>query len=404
MSIQTSLQRVLVFTLLLLLLPCVVAHSAAPDTTYKRIPFVWTKFDVGKIAQTNDHLKGLNRTGKPFEHYKAYSFGVSWQTSGAEEWHHVNNFPTLGFGIYTAKLDGNEELGQPISVFGTLKGAIARIDNHTFGYNIDFGAAFHWKPYDYNTNPYNITIGSRATAHIGVGLNYSYTIAKRVLVGVDAGFTHFSNGAVRKPNKGMNLMYAGAHVAYLLDNQRLPIRKMFDKKKGNEIDLTFGLGIKSYEVDTDAIGFNREYYDNIKFHSLTIQAAYLHQYCHRGKYGAGVSLLYDDRYDSTIRPINNGNGAKVVYGDFSKRFALGVFVEHLFVVGPISFPTQLGYYLYQPNVKGSQKKSNSFQRAGVRYTLPFNAYCGVNIYAHRLSKADFIEWNVGYNLKIKKKK
>ncbi|MCR5696622.1 MAG: acyloxyacyl hydrolase [Marinilabiliaceae bacterium] len=394
--------RAFILTSFLLLMSCVVARSATPDTISKSIPLVWATFDVGKIVQTNDHLKGLNKSGAPFERYKAYSLGVAWRTSGNKDWHHVNNFPSFGFGIYTAKLDGDDELGQPISLFGTLKGVIARLGSNTIGYNVDYGVAFHWTPYDYNSNSYNITIGSKASAHLGLGVNYSYTIANRVELGVDAGFTHFSNGAIRKPNKGLNLMHVSAHVAYLLNQQRPIVRKFFEKQKSNNIDFTVGFGLKSSEVDSAETGFNRTYYDNIRFHVATLQAAFLHQYCQRGKYGAGLSLVYDDFYDSTILPVCEGDGARVVHGNFSKRFSLGVFAEHIFMVGPLSFPTQLGYYIYQPNVSKSQKKNSLFQRAGVRYTLPFDAYFGVNIYAHRLSKADFIEWNLGYNLKLKK--
>ena len=397
MNLHTRL--IFLFTLMAML-----ANAASPDSTFRRTPFVWASIDHGNIAQTNDHLKGDNKTGEPFEHYNAYTIGVAWQTAGEKDWHHVNNFPAFGVGFYKPNLDGRSELGRPFSIFGTLKGAMARFGNNTFGYNIEFGAAFHWKPYDYASNPYNITIGSKASAHIGLGLSYSYLIANRLIIGADAGFTHFSNGAMRKPNKGLNLTHISARVAYLLEPQHLPQRKFFEKEKNNSFDFTIGYGAKSGEVDENDERFNYDYYKDIKYHVVTLQTTFLHQYCQRGKYGGGVSIVYDDFYDSAVLPMHDGEDIKMHYGDSSKRLSLGLFVEHQFVVGQVSFPTQLGYYVYQPDVDKTQKKKDSFQRAGLRYTLPFNAYFGVNIYAHQLSKADFIEWNVGYNLRLKSHK
>ena len=337
--------------------------------------------------------------------YDALTAAFGWQTDGSETWHHVHNFPSYGIGLYTAWLDNKGEIGQPVSVYGFYRGTLMRSGAHRVGYHVELGLAFNWDCYDALTNEKNITIGSPATVHIGLGAEYTYTVAKRLAIGVGGGLTHFSNGAVRKPNKGLNLGSAQVRVVYLLEEERLPVRRLdYGKPKGNEVDVTFGFGVKSWEVDTVRHPeFGSEYQNDAKYALATLTATFLHRYCHRGKYGAGLTGVYDEWLDSDVRQVDGK--AQPILGPLRHRLCAGAFATHELCIDRLAIVTQLGFYFKQPKFEDKgQKKDISFQRAGVKYTLPFNMQVGLNIFAHRLTKADFIEWNLGYAIPLTKRR
>lgn len=387
-------------TLSLLIVSLLASAQINNDTTlYRRSAYITAKADAGMIANTNDFLDGLNAHNTKLKSFAAYTLGIGWQTTGKREWEQIHNLPSFGVGLYTAKLDHNEEIGQPISLFGFYKGTMWRNGAHSIKYNIDLGLAFNWKAFDKYTNPYNITIGSPVTVHLGLAVEYNYTIAERLILGAGAGATHFSNGAMRKPNKGLNLISPYLRVSYLMNKpQNAPILHdvLNTRQKGHEVFVTLGMGMKRSECDTIQYPqLDHEIQMGAKYMMSSLQMGYLRQYGHKGKFGAGLSLIYDEWLGSSLRPI--GNDVEVVKGDAGKRYTLGGFVAHELLIDRLCVHVQLGAYFLTPSGI-EQEKPEFFQRAGVKYLLPLNTYVGVNIYAHKLSKADFIEWNIGYRM------
>lgn len=363
------------------------------------------RVDAGRMLQTNDFLRGDNANKMPMRRFKSAQLTFGWQTLGAKEWERAHRLPSFGVGVGTDWFDNKSEIGQPVSVFGFYNGVFARVGNSAFRYNIEMGLAMHWNCYDARHNPYNITIGTKTTVRLGLGVEYSYTIANRLTASVGAGVTHFSNGAIRKPNKGLNLFSGQVKLAYRLGGEKLPAPQLpITKPKGNEIDISVGYGLKRFECDTAAcLGLRSQFDRNARYTALTLQSTFLHRYCHKGKYGGGLTLLYDDHMGSELI-CTTGGRAKVRHGDTSRRFALGVMAAHEFCIARLSVVTQIGYYLVRPtNIAKDQQKEPSFQRAGLKYTFPCNLHAGINIYAHRLSVADFIEWNIGYSLNFRRR-
>ncbi len=386
---------------------CVSAR--AQETGVKYDHFIGIRGDGGKVMQTNDFLKGDNENGVKMSSFGAGHVAFGWQTLGNKDWEVAHRLPSFGIGVGTLMMDNRSEIGTPASVFGFYNGVFARSSNgrHAFRYNIEMGVAAGWKCFDRITAPKNIAVGSKATVRIGLGLNYAYTIADRWTISLGGGFTHYSNGAMRKPNKGINLCSAQVSVEYALKERKLPaISKPAGKIKGNEIDFTVGYGTKRFEVDTVYYpgACSTPYQLGARYNSMTLQTQFLHQYCVKGKYGVGISVVYDELTGSGLR-VKGRDDMEVVLGPANKRFSYGVFGAHEFCIGNLGIVTQMGYYLHQPKgIPHRQQKDKSFQRAGLKYTFPMGVHVGINIYAHRLTVADFIEWNLGYSLHLKKKK
>lgn len=368
--------------------------------------FTSLRTDYGKVTRTNVFLDGKNAAQHVFKTFSAHTAQLGLQTNGSKDWHHVHNFPQMGVGVQLTRLDYAEEIGRPFSVFAFYNGTFFRQQKHALRYSIDFGVATNWKPYNKDTNPYNVTIGSESTVHLSFGVEYAYRFAKQFEVGIGGAFTHFSNGALRKPNKGLNLLSPRLRLSYLLRETNLPVRRTdIDKPTGNEVFVAIGFGPKRYECDykffDDKTPENFDIYpSNAKFHSITLQTGFLHRYGHKGKYGGGVNLLYDTWMGAIIRA--RAGDAEIEMGNVSQRFALGLFAAHELCINRLSVVTQLGINVAEPK-NLPDRKTRDFERMGVKYTFTEKVSAGVYIYAHRFSKADFIEWSIGYSLQLPKK-
>ena len=375
--------------------------------TYDRKPmYVTTKGEVnGRLAIVTDFFKGINKNEVKMKNFNSVSLGVGWQTTGKKQWELIHDLPSFGAAIYTARFDNEDEIGQPISLIGFYKGTFHRWDNHAIRYNLDLGLTFNWKPYDHETNPYNIVIGSPVTVHISYGVEYEYTIANRLALAVGGSLTHFSNGSIRRPNKGANL--ASPHIRasyYFTEYKPRSVTQDFGRMKANEVLFTLGYGRKRVDISYWLYeGIDDKYINKPDYNAVTLKANYMRQYSHKAKYGGGLSLCFDDYLDTGIEVAQDGTIRKTG-GKLKNQINLGIFASHEYLIGNLGILTDLGGYIYQPKAfkeledSDPKKKTDVFERLGIKYYLPYNLFAGVNVYAH-IAKADFVEWNIGYRLR-----
>jgi hypothetical protein len=123
-------------------------------------------------------------------------------------------YPQYVLGLYVADFYNPEEIGTPIAVYGFINAPFERWDKLTFNYEIGFGATFNWKAYNPVSNHYNIALGAGESFLIDAGLNLQYLISKRIELSKGFSFTHFSNGAMRKPNFCLNAIAPKVGLKY----------------------------------------------------------------------------------------------------------------------------------------------------------------------------------------------
>lgn len=384
---------------------------AASEVDSVRHFFVTSKVEHGKVFQTNEFFKGENAQQKSVNSFSAFTLGVGWQTSDDGFWQGRHRFPALGIAVSTTRFNYSSEIGQPVSLFGFYRGVFARrgeIPRHAFRYNIDLGLAFRWKYYNKNTNPYNIAIGSPATVHVGLGLEYEYTLSDHFSLSFGGAFTHFSNGAIRKPNKGANLFSPFVRLTYYPRPYKPNCQYGFGygnnplceaRSKANEIQVTAAFAFKRVEHNLVAHpSLDTKYEDKPVFYVYTLKIGYLRQYSSKGKWGGGLNVCYDQWFGSDIRVSPEGHITKDL-SHCPNKPNLGLYATHEFLIGNFAVLTDLGTYIYQPPTPWKeQKKDPVFERLGAKYYLPFNINVGVNVYAHN-SKADFVEWCMGYRFR-----
>lgn len=312
--------------------------------------------------------------------YKALDFKFGWRKISNTPFNYFYRYPTLGFGFNSA-LKNYEEIGMPQAVYGfmempfSIRGQSRRI---SFGYFLQLGVGFNLKPYDPALNPNNKYIGSNINAYINLGVNSTLKVSNRTDFQASLGLKHYSNGATKKPNAGINLF---------------PLNLAMKVKLGE---------IKSIPTEVPEIGqkdlktfWNLALYTGMKNYEIGDPAYF------RG--GVGINYLLEPRYKYRLGiglDLFWAQGMELRYPEenfsFTEQTSLAVvgswewqLTERLYV--PIAF----GAYLYRNEL--NQEITWFYERIGARYRFDNNMFAGMQIKAHK-AKADFFEFTVGYTI------
>jgi hypothetical protein len=410
--------------LLYILISLIAFSSTASDSTKvrkdrhpKSLRFF---YQAGKVLQTNKFVQGQNAAGTPVDNFHAASFQYGIETDGRKIWQQVYGYPTWGFGFYEVNFFNKAELGTPSAIYSFINAPlIKRFKRWSINYEVGFGLTYNWEPYDPITNPYQYAVGSNKTVFIDAGLNADIQLGKHFDITAGFTFTHFSNGATRVPNYGINLVAPRVGLKYIFKNRPEFIKKEIPKyNKEWEYIVLFATSIKqlAYQVienngDTSYLAETYGIY--------TLSTGINRQISYKVKFGLGTDISYDNSYNSyikyenaqTIERLNAGKGIKVAVG-FYGSFEL--------VINKVSMVVQPGWYVYreewslpespipptETNPVGmavpKRKPGPSYQRIGLKYHIFENVFAGINVRAYDFSIADYIEWNIGYRIKWQK--
>ncbi|MFV0291530.1 MAG: acyloxyacyl hydrolase [Mangrovibacterium sp.] len=382
---------------------CLCAFSANAQLTeenYKKKNTLYfaPRANVGYVLPTNEFLTGENNSQSPINWYHAQSIGLAVQTTGSKEWHHVLNFPYYGVSCYTAGFPQTNEMGRPWAAYAYMGVPIKRTQTHAFGYELAFGFATNWKRYDPVTNPNNITIGSYSTVYIGANLFWSYQLSPLLDFKTGFGFTHFSNGAMRKPNKGLNLAAPFVELSYRFEElPKLERQTPSPYEQCNEIAIQASFSSKQEEYESSV--------ENVastigKFEMYNLSAAYMRQITWKNKFGAGIDWSYDTQ--GNLSYSENSQGVVVLDQSnlFADRTVLGLYGTYEFIANRISLASSLGAYVYRKKPEGGAPII--YQRIGLKYHFKNDMFVSVLVRAHNFTVADIIEWGVGYRIKWRK--
>lgn len=357
--------------------------------------FISTRGSVGWILPTNDFLRGDNNLGKPVKWVESQAISLGVQTNGDEEWHHVLNFPYYGITAYNLGCHETDEMGRPIAFYGYMGFPLKRKQNYNFGYELGFGLATNWKEYDFKTNPNNITIGSNSTVYIGANLYWMWDLNSQWQIKTGLGFTHFSNGAIKKPNKGLNIVNPFVELNYSLnDRPELTKHSVEQYKTHKEIAMHFGYTRKQEEYKSP----NKDIPSTIgTFDAYNLSIAWLKQSTWKNKYGFGVDIGYDTQGGLSTSIDNSETVVLNKATGFANNFKLSVYGTYEFCIDRLSIASSLGAYLYKTDYPHSPPII--YQRIGLKYHFKNDIYLAVLVRAHNLSVANLLEFCIGYRIK-----
>jgi len=363
--------------------------------------FIGLKYAPGFVMQTSNFFRGYNENSTPIDHNHSETVILGWQSYGDREWEQYYGYPAYGIGFYTATFPGqNNELGKPIAIYGFFRGPFKRFNKVALNYTVGLGLTYNWKPYDPVTNPWNTVIGSKETVYIEFGTNVSIPLSKHFELVAGGQFNHFSNGSLKKPNKGINLVAPFVQLNYQFNERPefkwqspAPISKIW------ETNISVGYGVKQLQLDISKMPGVSPWNDKL-FNACNLSVNFQRPVSHIVKAGFGTDVVYDETFNTTLAFDDQDNPYKV-HGNFWDGISLGFFGSAEFYLNRFAAWTQVGYYVIRKN--DNEDGHKLFQVVGLKFFFLKNTFAAIGLRATEFSNADYIAWTIGHRIKWTRK-
>ncbi len=305
----------------------------------------------------------------------AFEFNIAFPTKGRRKWQIAHKYPDLGFGVFYGNLQNPEILGNVLSVYPFINAPILKGRYFSLNYNLEFGLSYLTKKFNVDNNIYNIAIGSNFNGHVSFGLDLKFKIGERFDIKTGIGFTHFSNGAIRTPNKGINLVTINAALRYYNNRFKIPKEKpKIDFKSQNDFCIIPSIGIKQND---DPGG------RNYLISSLLVE--YIRQFHIKHGVGAGMDLFYDQSLQklTVLDSVFSSTKKDYIYP--------GAHVAYNFIFGKTTFIVHVGVYFFNK----PRTYQNIFSRIGMRFKITRHLVANISLKTY-MAQADFAEFGLGY--------
>jgi len=308
------------------------------------------------------------------EHITPFHLRWGIKTRGTKLWHHQMGFPTMGIGLYRSNLGNDDIYGKATAVYGFASWPLYKPLN--LEYQIGFGIAHLTKTFDIEDNYTNIAIGSHLNIYFDATIKTHIPINQHWQLLYFLQFTHFSNGKMQSPNKGLNLITNNLGISYhfgnltstnnyIHPNQRLPL---------HQIAIWTGAGLKTISRDRPEKKF-----------ASTLGLQYRHSSSNLTSWGGGIDFFYDEslrKETSSREPENKSHFYQVgLHADLDRH------------IERFTLTLQIGGYLHTK----VDPEAPFYTRIGIRYKATNRIWCNLSLKAH-YAIASFIEWGIGYNL------
>lgn len=336
---------------------------------------------------------GQNKSESPYFIETNYQYGFIWQhkpslesilggninvvqislgkeTYGQSYWDQLYRYPDWGGGVYIANLGNDKELGYATSFFGYINVPVILRKRFELRYRLSGGLAYLTKG--------NIAVGTHCNLFFDANLNTRFLLTKKLYLVNAFGATHFSNGATKMPNLGLNLFSyrLGLHYMFSEVQPSKITNQLPEINSKNWFNMTVNGGLKEAKFNPGT-----------KYTILSASTNYLRSLSYKHKIGVGLDLFYDESLYELMISEGNSNYTK----NETLRYGIHLATEYRFK--RIYLDIQLGTYLYS-NYNGD---GEFYERVGIRYLIYNDLFLSMSLKANN-EVADFIEWGIGYQV------
>ncbi|RYY53798.1 MAG: hypothetical protein EOO09_16740 [Chitinophagaceae bacterium] len=348
--------------------PLVGLHPSARSLMAPKISLGFTHY-AGSFITTDPKAEYV-RDG-----YASFSeLALMVSAKGNRPWHATHNFPSWGFALIHGQTGSREYIGKMTAAYAFLDLPLLRRSRYRLSLKAGAGPGIIGKPYDVYSNPKNTMIGTRLNVFINAVLKNEFLVTDRLSLNAGIGFMHLSNGGTTLPNLGLNTPGISAGLRYAFSPEEWttlkPAREPFQPAFLLQVQSSAGIRQASW------VGGNH-YLINLVQGEAGKRTAPNHYF------GAGLQLVYNRSLD--YHPSDTP--AETVSRE---KFQAGIYAAYEHHFGKLSFPFQVGFYLYNKN-----NYPVIFQQYGARLAFSGNWNCFAMLKSH-LGKADFIHAGIGY--------
>lgn len=322
----------------------------------------------------------LNHSQKMTHLTQSHPVGVEFSfmknTDGNKKWHQLYYFPLTGISINIISFQ-KQSIGNSITIYKKIQIPIFKKNKHRCTFDLGVGPAFFTNRFNRKDNHKNHVISSTITGSFLGGISYNYHLNPKTNLMIALGINHFSNGAFKVPNLGLNVPNISVRFSYLIDN-KIDSASLLSKvdlvSHKKTIELIVGNGLKEIFPTGSK-----------KFLASNVNLEFGYLISNYNTIVSGINFFNDQ---SMVQEQKN---RELTVKD-NKRIAL--YFGNELILGKTNIITGFGYYIYAPYL-GFHKKV--YQRYGLKHYVSKNMFLGLTLKAHK-GNADVLEWNLGYRL------
>lgn len=304
------------------------------------------------------------------------------------------------------EVDYTTRLGDILTLYGRFDRPLWRTRRLTAGYYLGAGVGYAFSHYDTERHIDNELIGTRANIYFTAGLYAAYRLSRHTALEAGVDFSHHSNGALYRPNKGANYLgpYVGlSYTPQPADADAMPATASADAQEEWQrhplyLEFSAGLGAKTLSEDWQHTQFQMHPGDadyrksNFALYgAFSLQADLMWRYARRWASGLGFDVFYGDYAEKVERWEQTYKEPQQV-----SPWSLGIALKHEAFFGRLSVRVGLGYYVYRHmGTNANEVEQPYYERVGLFYTLSRRSglSVGFSVNAHR-TRADFTELQV----------
>jgi hypothetical protein len=307
-------------------------------------------------------------------HSAAWELYAERAVNGERAWHHSYLLPVHGIAILYTDLGSPSRIGSAMRVLPYLHLPLVRRPDASFGLRAGWGIGLVTRPFDRIDNGKQIAIGSRVNTAIQVMAEYRRTQGRWTL-SLGLGLDHWSNGAYRLPNLGLNYVSTSFGVGCRLGSEvPQPVLRTPPDTTDEQGEWRILAAVGVNEADAPYSGQRSVY---------VLQGLRQWKVSPRSGFSAGADVFNKGTL-AVMHPELAGRGRASLtqlglHGGYTLFFGRG----ELFV--------QLGGYVHTP----APDRQALYQRIGVRIGSGRHLLWNMSLKSHS-AVADHWEFGVGY--------
>ena len=310
-----------------------------------------------------------------------HGFSINYTLSNKKgtEWRRLYNFPDYGFSYNFKSYHNPDILGDSHSVTGFFQmPVLPKRSRINFGFIGFAGLGIFTKKYDPKYNPLNSAVSSTMNISAEARL-YGKIRIKPLFLEYSYGLNHFSNGLLKAPNLGINVLNNSFLLGYEMEDT-----PVFEKistnvrniEQRNEFWIYGGIGTK--QID----GMEQK-----RYFPLNASVNYSYRTSVINKMGVGLDFIYDPSLEDYAYLNYEYQGSPPL------NFRYGISLHNEFLFGRTGFFTSYGFY---PKILEYYTRQR-YYKVGAK--LYFKHIIGVVLLrAIPLFRADVIEFGIGYRI------
>ncbi len=355
----------------------IIAQPAKPATNHN----LTTEFNIQYGLLMSHHLElDVFRS-----HFPAFEISLQKTTFGKYRWEAEYAYPIIGINLWYSGLGGRSEIGSAFAVYPTINFPLISDNKLSLNFKLGIGLGYLTNRFHRIDNYKNFAIGSHLNIAASLFFEFRRRVSKMLTMTAGMGLTHFSNGSMKTPNYGLNILTASIGVTSYLNNPNSSLdRKIlpelysfeFDGRKYLSLEFATALAFKDMSGE-----YGKSFYVLGAFANIMAQVSY------KSKFGFGLDLTHDgsDKILLERRYVTVTNNLQLT--------KIGVNIAYELVMDRLSFLFNVGFY-----VSGLERsESDIYQRLTLKYFITKNLFANMALSAH-LGRAEYVGFGLGYRV------